>query len=422
MLQVRTSHFIVRPKQPLHWLAAVGLCALGVIAANQIYNWGAWVFALAYLALGIGFLSDRIVFDGSKLRRRGIGAWFLSLLGQCCEIELDEIEAVSSYAVKTGGGGIRYCTVISSEYVNWRITSAVPHYQGFIKAFFKAVNPHVLDSLSTELLLYWRESDPAFKSVNSTSVNAYNLERWRRKAIRLSFEGYYEAAASYFKIAHENAPDDPQVAYDMGRFWRRRAIAAGALSKQGANDLVRAETYFRMAGRLAREKKNARLLEKVGEAFYELQQFEPARQYFELATAIDPMRPRANLGLAGIALHNAQGVRAVYAYNQAVRGSETAGAEGLIQLALRKAEYCERLMRDDAFLLSEASWEAVLSQLKWARRGALGLFLLTWFLQLAIFELTTAIRDISREISATALIIWFCSLVASHVILALRRG
>ncbi|MBS1806810.1 MAG: hypothetical protein JST84_01295 [Acidobacteria bacterium] len=422
MLHAKRPHLVIRPKQPLSWLAALGFVALGVIAANKIYGWGAWLFALIYFLVGIAFLSDRIVFDGTTLKRRGFGAWFLSLAGQSSELGLDEIEVVSSYAVRTGRDGVRYNTVISSEHVSWHISSSEAKYQRFIKAFFKAINPHVLDPLSTELLLYWREAEPAFKSVYNETANAYNIERWRRKAIRLSFDGHYEAAASYFKIAHDSAPNDAQIAYDMGRFLRRRAIAVGVVSKQGEADLLRAETYFRMAGRLAREKKNARLLEKVGEAFYEFQQLELAQKYFELATRIDPVRPRANIGLAGIALQNAQGARAVYAYHQAACGADVIGAEGLVQLANRKAEYCERLMSDDEFLHTEASWEAVLIHLKWARRGALTMFLVAWLLQLATFELALSVRTFSREISATALIIWFCALVASHIILALRRS
>jgi hypothetical protein len=165
-----------------------------------------------------------------------------------------------------------------------------------------------------------------------------------------------------------------------------------------------------------------RLLERVGEAFADFQQLEPAQKYFEFATRLDPVRPRANLGLAGIALQHAQGVRAIYAYQQAARGAETVGAEGLAQLAARKAEYCERLLGDDEFLQAEATWEGVLTQLKWARRGALGLFLIAWLCQLATWEIPLVTRHLSRELSATALILWFCALVASHIILALRRN
>ncbi|MFN7931230.1 MAG: hypothetical protein U0Y68_25535 [Blastocatellia bacterium] len=421
MLQTKRSQFVIRPQQPLAWLLALGVLALGVLAANRIYGWGAWVFALVYLVCGVSVWQDRIVFDGYKLRRRGLGAWLLALLGQPRELELDDIETVSSYVVKAGGG-IQFHTVIRSEQLSWRISSARASYQAFLKAFCKAVNPHMLDPLSTELLLYWREPEPPFKATKSSDTSAYKIERWRRKAIRLSFDGHYEAAASYFKLAHEHSPCDAQIAYDLGRFLRRRAVAAGVASRAGEDDLLRAEAYFRMAGRLAREQKNARLLERVGEAFADFQQLEPAQKYFELATRLDPVRPRANLGLAGIALQHAQGARAVYAYHQAARGAESVGAEGLVQFASRKADYCERLLSDEEFLHAEATWEAILTQLKWARRGALGMFLLAWLLQLATFEIPLTARHFSREISATALILWLCALVASHIILALRRS
>jgi tetratricopeptide (TPR) repeat protein len=422
MLQPKKQSLIIRPQQPLQWLAALGFVALGVILARPIYGLGAWVFALAYFTVGVGFLSDRLSFDGNKLRRCGLGAWCLGLLGKTRELELEEVEAVTSYAVSAGRAGLRFQTVISSEHVRWHIVSSAPQYQAFIKAVFKAVNPHLLDLLSTELLLYWQEADPPFKATDNSTATAYNIERWRRKAIRLSLAGHYEAAASYFKIAHENAPADPQIAYDIGRYLQRRAIAAGLRTKPGEADLLRAETYFRLAGRLAREKKNARLLEKVGEAFYEFQQLEPAQKYFDLATRIDPARPRANVGLAGIALQQAQGARAVYAYHQTIRGAEAAGVTGLVQLAERKAEYCERLMADEQFLQAEADWDAVLTQLKWARRGALIIFLVAWLLQLNTIVSADAVRTLCRELSATALIIWVCALVANHIIWAFRRG
>ncbi len=418
---LQTTHIVIRPKQPLHWLALLGFIAIGVLTANQIYGAGAWVFAAAYLVLSGGFLCDKIVFDGARLQRRGPGAWLLAQLGKPRELSLDGVEAISSYAGKAGGEALKFQTVILGASVGWSIKSNEPTYQAFIKALFKAVNPQLLDPLSTELLLYWREAEPPFTLTNSATRTARHLERWRRKAIKLSLDGLHEAAASYFKIAHEQAPQDAQIAYDIGRFLRRRAIALGALSERGEADLLRAETYFRMAGRLARAQKNARILERVGEAFYEFHHLEAAQKYFELAAKVDPVRPRANIGLAGIALQNAQGARAVYSYNQAVHGAVAAGAVGLSTLAARKSEYYERLISDDAFLSAEAGWGAVLNQLKWAQRVALMTFLGFWMLQLTSFESMSSVRMLSREISATALIIWICTLAASQIILALRR-
>ncbi len=422
MLQPSRTYIVIRPKQPLHWLALLGFVVLGVLLASHVYGAGAWMFAAAYIALSCGFLCDKIVFDGSQLKRRGPGAWLLAQLGKPRVVRLDEIEAISSYAGKAGNETLKFQTVILSAGVGWAIRSTEPTYQAFIKALFRAVNPQILDPLSTELLLYWRETEPPFVLTAEAERTARHVERWRRKAIKLSLDGLHEAAASYFKIAHEQAPHDAQIAYDIGRFLRRRALAVGALSERGEAYVQRAETYFRMAGRLARTQKNARILERVGEAFYEFHQLEAAQKYFELATKFDPVRPRANIGLAGIALRSAQGARAVHTYNQAFRGAVAAGAVGLSQLAARKAEYYERLMSDDAFLSAEAGWEAILNQLKWARRGALLTFLVGWLLQLSSFEFMAAARLFSREISATALILWICTLAASQIILALRRS
>ncbi len=422
MLQTLPKHVVIRPKQPLHWLALLGFLAIGVLTANQIYGAGAWVFAGAYLVLSLGFLCDKIVFDGAQLQRCGPGAWLLAQLGKRRTLNLEEIEGISSYAGQAGGEGLKFQTVILGAGVGWTIHSHEPTYQAFIKALFKAVNPQLLDPLSTELLLYWREAEPPFAPVNGLARTARHLERWRRKAIKLSLDGLHEAAASYFKIAHEQAPQDAQIAYDIGRFLRRRAIALGAMSERGEADLLRAETYFRMAGRLARAQQNARILERVGEAFYEFHHFEAAQKYFELAAKVDPVRPRANIGLAGIALQNAQGARAIYSYNQAVHGAVAVGAIGLSNLAARKSEYYERLLRDDAFLSAEASRGAILNQLKWARRVALMTFLGFWLLQLTSFEFLSSVRMLSREISATALILWVCTLAASQIMLALRRN
>lgn len=421
MLQARTTRISIRPKQPLHLLAILGFFAIGVINAWQIYGFGASVFVVAYVVISIAFLLDKIEFDGVSVKRVGPAMQLLSWLGKTIELEMDDIETIGSYASSTVQSQFKFQTVIVGEDVRWIIKSNQKNYEPFIKALFKAVNPHILDPLSTELLLYWRADEPEFKIVKDDAISAYRIERWRRKAIALSFEGEFQTAASYFKMAHENSPLDPQIPYDIARFLRRRAMVLGAKTEQGEADLIRSETYLRMAGRLAWEKKNARILERVGESFFEFRQLEPAKKYFDLATKINPVRVRANIGLGGVALQESQGARAVYAFNQAAVGAEAAGATGLVYYAQRKAEYYERLMRDEDFLSKEAGWMVVLTQLKWARRVAFSLFLLGWMLHLSTFEIVASFREMSRELSATGLILWICTLTASQIILAYRR-
>ncbi len=421
MFKARKNHFSVRPQQPIHWLALLGFVCIGVLAAGEVYVRSGVVLLIAFFALALVFATDRITFDGKVLKRVGFIAWLQDQIGISQTLELDEIEFLFSRNKQTIFGVIFFQTTITASEIKWKISSDQRVYQPFVKALFKNVPTVLLDSLSSELLYYWEEKDPSYKLVNDKIVNAQRIERWRRKAVRLSLDGQFEAAAKYLKIAHENAPHDPQIAYDTGRFLRRRALSYGLRTDRREADMLRAETYFRMAGRLAREQKKARLLERIGEEFYEHRQFETAQKYFDLATRIDPVRPRANLGLAGVALQSGQSARAIYAFNQVACGAEAAGAEGLSKLALRKSEYYERLTQDVEFLSDESGWEGVLKQLKIARWSVLIIFLITWMLQLNLLHFDDSMLTFMRDITATLFILWICNFTASQIILAYRR-
>lgn len=417
MIKPRAARITVRPNQPLSLLAITGFIAAGLISAWKIYGAGAAVFTTGYVLLTLGFLLDRVVWDGAKLERSGPGAALLALFGYRTVIGLDEIEAVTS----TSHSGLRFTTTVNGPDTRWTFKSKQPGYHRFIKSLLKALHPQQLDPLSTELLYYWQEAEPQLPLVKEKVLNKYRIERWRRKGISLSFQASYEAAYTYLKMALDAAPTDPQIAYDMGRFLRRRAASAGEGTAAGIQDLANAERYFRLAGTLASEARNPRLLEKVGESFLESRHHISAGRYFEMATAIEPTRPRANIGIANLALLNGQAARAIFAYDKATWGASEADAKGLAAHAARKREYFERLLKDDSFLDKEASWRSVLEQLKWARRFTFGLFLAGWVTHLIALQSNIQVREISRELSATALVMWVFAMFLSQVIHAYRR-
>ena len=90
MIQAQKVRIVVRPQQPLYWLAVLGFFLIGIINAGHIYGRGAYFFGLAYIALSIGFLCDKIVFDGTTVKRTGLGSALLSLLGKENSLSLDE--------------------------------------------------------------------------------------------------------------------------------------------------------------------------------------------------------------------------------------------------------------------------------------------------------------------------------------------
>jgi tetratricopeptide (TPR) repeat protein len=413
----KTPHTLtVRPQQPLHLLLPLGFLLLGVCAAGKVYGRASWLFAALFTAAAAAFLADRIVFDGHSLRRRGLAAWIGSRFGLRHELAVGEIETITSYPVLTRGHAVRYRTLVCGAGVKWTISSRSPHYYGLIKSLFAAVSPHQLDPLSAELLAYWGEERPRHSFFEAAQAGQ-KVRRWRRLANSLSLDGHSDVAARYFRLAYETDPNNARLIYEMARFVRRNLVLQKrrAQAQEGRRAVERVEQYLVSAGRVAERAGDAAVVERVGETFFELRNQEQARQHFETAVRIESHRPRANIGLALMALQGGQVARAVHHYAAAASGAAAAGAESLARLAGQKADYYARLIGDDQFLSAESWRVGVLTQLKWGRRAALALFLAAWLMQLGSYQFLSAVHHFSREISATAAVMWIITSTASYL-------
>jgi tetratricopeptide (TPR) repeat protein len=417
----------IRPSQPRFWLAAAGLLLLGALAAGNLYHRGVWLFATVFAALLIGFICDAVVFDGEKLKRRGPGAWLYGLLtGIRQEITLDQLETISSYVEKRGRRGtLLYRTVICGAGVRWEISSSQPEYHSFIKTFFRSVSPNKLDPRSHHLLAYWRESrlPELIRKSRPGSVKGTPPEKWREMANQFALDGDFETAARYFRLAYRREPGNAALLYEMGRFLQLRAMLESSptefrrrtprgLSLQ-ASCARRADACLRLAARL--ERRNAALLERIGESYFEIHRDQLAERYFARALRIEERRLRSSIGLAEIAFRAGRLANVIHFYRVTARLVEHETDQSLVALAERRAAYYERLQRDDSFLDAEMSRLNLLDHLKWARRGALFTFLVSWFFHLAFHQAADSLQTLSREISATAAIVWLSTIAASYL-------
>jgi hypothetical protein len=411
----------IRPQQPLYWLVLIGCLFVGVSAAGKVYGRGFWFFAASFAVVAAGFLSDRLVFDGERLRRRGLAAWLASRCGLKCEMAVGDIETVTSFQSKARGDAPGYRTTISGAGLKWTVNSHRRQYRALIQSLCGALSQHQLDPLSSELLAHWGEGQSR-QTFGDTAQTAQKVLRWRALANRLALDGNFDVAAQYFRLAYEHDPNNARLVYEMARFLRRRLSAnfqpKGEAARRSAE---RAETYLRLAAQLAAHERDAALLERIGETFFETRQGRQARRCFEQAVQFDAQRVRASLGLAAMALEQGQVAKAAHSYYAAARGAEEAGAVSLAELAARKADYYQRLMGDGEFLSAEASREGVLKQLKWGRRAAFAFFLVAWLLQLGSYQLTSAVHNFSREITATAAVMWVITTTATYIF-SQRRG
>lgn len=418
----------IRPQQPWFWLVATGLLLAGAVAAGNLYHRSVWLFAVVFAVLVIGFCRDAIVFDGRSLKRRGPGAWvFGLLLGQKQEITLDELETISSYIEERErrSGRLVYRTVISGAGLRWEIRSRRSKYPAFIKSLFRAVSPNKLDPRSCHLRDYWREGSlpQVMRSGRAASLMNVQPAQWRSVASELALDGNFDAAARYFRLAYRRERNNAQLLYEMGRFLQLRAMLESSPAEirrrtprgmtPRASCARRADACLRLAARLGR--RDAALLERIGESYFEVHKDTLAEHYFAHALRLEEGRLRARLGLAEVAFRHGRLASVIHFYRSAARVIEHETDLSLTRLAERRADYYERLQQDERFLDAEMSRLNLLDHLKWARRGAMLAFLISWFFHLAFYQLADSFQTLSREISATAAVIWLSTLAASYL-------
>jgi len=157
---------------------------------------------------------------------------------------------------------------------------------------------------------------------------------------------------------------------------------------------------LRLASRLA--DKEPRLLERIGEAFFERLDYKRASDCFRRALILEPGRFRANVGLAEIALRDGKLAHVAHFYSAAAESSDAA----LARMAEREARYYERLVRDDDFLEGELRRIRISNQVRWARRLAALAFFGAWLTGAIAGRFYPYVEEFGWAMMATSGVVW----------------
>lgn len=403
-----------RPGYMPYALAAAVLMTVGSalikngITVPAIISWAMLAPLMAAAAL------DRIEFDGSRIRRKGPLAFLLThLAGIRQQLTVPDIETITtettSVSFSNGEARLTYHTRINGAGAEIIIRSHRSTYVPFVRALFKALGPDKLDPRSFELFEYF-ESRNSLKDnpVLRSEIAALPVPLLRRIANSLKLAGRLAQASSYFRIAYEKEPRNPELLYEMSRFFHSSA------QTEDARLLQRSDACLRLASRLAG--KHPHLLERIGEAFFERLDYKRAADCFQRALALDPARFRANVGLAEIALRDGKLAHVAHFYQAASASEDTA----LARLAEREARYYEKLVRDDDFLEAELRRIRISNQIRWVRRLAALCFFASWLGGAIAGRFYQEIEDFSWALMATSGFVWFAVTVALRYLL--RRG
>jgi tetratricopeptide (TPR) repeat protein len=404
-----TRKITIRPGYlPYLLSAAVALTAGSTLFGNGLLRQALLCWSLL-LPIAVAAFLDRIELDNQSISHKGPLAFLLSLaFATKRRISIADIEAITtetiSFSFASGDTRISYHTRITGAGFEVAIRSHRTSYVPFIKELFRIAGTHKLDPRSHELFEYFASGKevknfPLLK--NEIEVMPMPLLRRIGNSLRLA--GRLSQASSYFRIAYEKEPRNPELLYEMSRFLRSSA------QTKDPRMLQRSDACLRLASRLAREAPD--LLERIGEVFFERLDYKRAGDCFRRALEFDASRFRANVGLAEIALRDGKLAHVAHYYNAA----SASGDAALAKLARREAGYYQRLMGDDDFLEAELRRIRAINQIRSARKLSALIFLVAWTVASLVGRFVLPVQAYGWALMATSGLVWCaCTLALQY--------
>ncbi len=409
------------------------------------------LLSIAWLVIPALAFTDRVVFDGHTLARRGMFPFLLRILsGRATELAIDEIERAETMAVRTlrRGGRVRYRyrSEITGKSFTFVFSSGGKSYRNMVRTLFPLVAEEKLDARSRELRDYLIEpfalnlkvkllqlastdvldgatSDlkPNSKRtvrhqrVSTGELSEVDLERaalLRRAANELRAAGRLRQSAEAFRRALLMAPQDGWLIYEFARFLRSQASAMS-----DARLLSRSRAGLRLAAKRGGD--DAVLLSRIGESFFEYGDLPHAARTFGHALEADPRAFRAELGLAEVALRNGKLAHVIHHYNSAAR---IATNESSARFARHEADYYALLNDDDDYLASELKRFGWLQQLQRARKISVRLTLASLTLLLVGVSLDDSLATLGWSLASTSISAWVLAAAAGRLLSQRRKN
>jgi tetratricopeptide (TPR) repeat protein len=406
--------------------------ALFIIAAN-------WL-AFPFLAL-----SDRIVFDGSSLRRQGPLVSLLHLIsGYRKQLAVADFETVETQAVRTlrRGGSVRYRyrTQISGKGKQFVIISGGHDYRKLVRELFPLIHESKLDSRTRDLRDYL--SDPGFverktqlsqlassdildvakkdfkvggvtsrrrgetEAAQATPDEMERAHVLRRLGNELRVSGRLREASEAFRRALNVRPHGAWLIYDFARLLRSQASAQG-----DARLLSRARAALRLAS--IRAKNDLVLLPLIGESFLECGDARQARQALRKVVELDSGNFKARVGLADIALREGKLAHVIHHYQEAARVSSE---QALARYARSEGEYYLQLNNDDDYLATELRRISWLQTVTRVRRLALRVTNFSVLLALVGGFIDPLASSLGWSMASSALVIWLLTVAGTKML------
>jgi tetratricopeptide (TPR) repeat protein len=399
----------------------------------EYYIASAMIAAAAIFIIPPVAFTDRINFDGKRIYRSGIGAFIWSFIDRSLNrLKIRDIEFIDTYPLRSIKRGsnvrYRYKTTIRGRGLEFSFVSGSEDYRSMVAEVFTRVSENVLDTRSVEIRDHLIDPKAAirkavFSKIPSADVLEDSFARFRKGrksganrrengAIadapekvadlhdlgnELRTAGFLLQSFEAFRRALLFSPHDGELLLDFGRCLQsisvtqkseklhRRSVAALCLAERHANG-------------------DPDLLTRLGEAYFQLDEWRRAESVFRRVTEGMGDNFRALRGLAEIALREGKIAHVIHHFSSANR---VAGTTALRRWSRAEADYFSRLNDDDEYMDLEIARVNLLETLEHSSATSLkiaSLGLPTIIIG-ALFE-DKLIMDIGWAVAAVALLIW----------------
>ncbi len=432
----RAANFAIRVS-PNHYVTAIMLASF--FGAFFLYlEWisaGGAMLVLGFLILPFLAFTDRIAFDGRRLRRTGIiprfWAWFNNYYFQLKISDIEQVETHSLRALKRGGNVFyRYRTAISGRGLRFVIASGGEEYRQMVREIFSRVPADILDNRSLELRDYLSEPKEVlmkaeFVHIPKADVLEDALREKRRSALRkpvsgdpakavelrtlaneLRLSGYLPQALEAFRRALVITPGDNWLLYEFAR-----CLNSYAAAERNEKLSRRAFASLRLVEK--RVSDDGELLARVGEAYFQFGDWQRAQTAFQKSVEIIEESFRSARGLAEIALREGKIAHVIHNFLTANRLAESPALRRWTQ---NEAEYFSRLNDDEEYMEMEIGRINLLETFERSKRSALRIAMLGMPVILVGMLLEdTLVANIGWAVAAISLVVWLAMIVAVNL-------
>jgi tetratricopeptide (TPR) repeat protein len=392
--------------------------------------------------------TDRIVFDGDKLRRTGVIPLIWNWINRQTEIlkiaDIEQIETQALRALKRGGNVFyRYRTLIQGNGKTFAFASGGEDYRQMTRKLFAMVSVDALDNRSIELRDYLSEPKETlmkaeFARLPSSEVLENSLNEFqnpdrnlrsrrkngdvsqrqiekandlRRLANELRLSGNLLQSLEAFRRALLLNPFDAWLIFEFAR-----CLHSYASSERNTALQRKAKAALRLAE--IRAGQDSELLSRLGESYFQYGDWERARVAFQKALNVAAESFRSVRGLAEVALREGKIAHVIHHFTTAIHFAET---NALRRWAQGETEYFSRLNTDENYMDSEAKRMNRLENIDRGKKLSLKIALSGFFAILLGIVLDNTIANVGWACASVSLLIW-AGLIMTRNLLAERSS